>query len=419
MKILILSTFDTSGGAARAAYRTNQGLRNAGMDSQMLVRKKSSEDIAVQVQGSNSNLAKVLGRLQAELDRIVTIPYVRSQQGGFSSQWVPDGLCKRVLGIEPDIVNLHWTCNGYLQIETLRRLNSPIVWTLHDMWAFTGGCHYAQGCDRYQTNCGQCPQLNSHTSRDLSRWVWNRKRSVFKDIDLTVVTPSRWLARCAESSSLFENVSINVIPNGIDTSIYKPYSKNEARKILGLPLEKKLILFGSANPKGDHRKGFHLLQLSLSELSQTAWQNSIEVCIFGTSSIQCSLNLGFKEHFTGNLSDDATLSLVYSAADVFVAPSTQDNLPNTVMEALACGTPCVAFDIGGMPDMIDHKKNGYLAKPFETKELAEGIAWILEDSQRHDQLCRTSREKVMQEFTLSIHADRYRILFEKILAGHK
>jgi glycosyltransferase involved in cell wall biosynthesis len=206
-----------------------------------------------------------------------------------------------------------------------------------------------------------------------------------------------------------------VIPNGLDTERYKPVNRNTARELLNLPQDRQLVLFGAINATSAHRKGFHLLQPALQSLCKSSWHDKIELVVFGSSQPVAHTDFGFETHYLGKLSDDISMALVYAAADVFLAPSIQDNLPNTVMEALACGTPCVAFKIGGMPEMIEHHKNGYLAQPFEVEDLAQGIAWVLENEERHHKLGDRAREKVKQEFTLEIPARRYASLFKEIL----
>lgn len=413
MKVLLLATSDLEGGAARAAYRLHQGLQSVGASSQMLVQAKHSDDGAVFSPQTKS--AKVVSRLRPGLDRL-PLQFYSHCQTPYSLQWLPSPIAVNVAQLDPDVVNLHWICGGYLQIEAIAKLGKPVVWTLHDMWAFTGGCHYNQECDRYTSVCGACPQLHSSGKWDLSRWVWQRKAQAWKNLNPTIVTPSRWLAKSAKSSSLFKNLRVEVIPYGLDIERYKPINRAMARELLNLPQDKHLVLFGALNATGDRRKGFHLLQPALQNLSQSEWQ--LELVIFGSSQPSHLPDLGFKSHYLGKLSDDISLALVYAAADVFVAPSTQDNLPNTVMEALACGTPCVAFNIGGMPDMIEHQQNGYLAQPFKVEDLAQGIAWTLENQERHQKLCDQAREKVEQEFTQKLQACRYLKLFDEIAEMH-
>ena len=340
--------------------------------------------------------------------------YSNYSHSSFSFQWLPDNIAAQVAQLEPNIINLHWVCNSYIQIETLAKFNKPLVWTLHDMWAFTGGCHYNQECDRYTESCGVCPQLGSKRNWDLSRWVWRRKAKAWKNLNLTIVTPSVWLAKCAKESSLFKDKQVEVIPYGLDLNTYRPIDKKLARELLKLPQDKQLILFLSLRATSDSRKGFHLLQPALQELSQAGWKEKLEIIVVGASRPEKPPELGFKSHYLGILKDDMTLALAYSAADVFIAPSVQDNLPNTVLEAISCGTPCVAFKIGGMPDMIEHQQNGYLAQPYKIEDFARGINWVLENEARHQKLSHRAREKAEQEFALEIQAHCYASLFEKI-----
>ena len=302
-----------------------------------------------------------------------------------------------------------------MQVESVPKFNKPLVWTLHDMWFFTGGCHYSEKCDRYTQSCGSCPQLHSNKESDLSRRVWQRKAKAWKKLNLTLVSPSVWLAKCASSSSSFKDFRVEVIPNGINTQKYKPIIRHWAREILNLPQDKQIVLFGGAGGTGDRWKGFNLLVSALQSLSKSGWKDRTELLVFGSSQPENAVELGFKAHYLGNLADDISLATVYAAADVFVAPSVYDNLPNTVMEAGTCGIPSVAFNIGGLPDTIEHCSNGYLAKPYETEDLARGIAWVLEEPERHQKLCRSARLKVEEKFTLQVQARAYKNLYEEIL----
>jgi glycosyltransferase involved in cell wall biosynthesis len=413
IKPLLISSSDISGGAARAGYRLHQGLQSIDVDSQMLVQNKQSDDYTVIC--PVSKIDKGIGKLKPTLDILPLQLYPQRDRTPYSVQWLPDKLTEKVAELNPDVINLHWINGGYLKIETIAKFKKPIVWTLHDMWAFTGGCHYNGECMNYINFCGTCPQLHSNKEKDLSRWIWKRKAKAWKNLNLTIVTPSHWLAKCAASSSLLKDMRIEVIPYGLDTKQYKPIEKSVARSILGLPEDKQLILFGAMNATGDPRKGFNLLQSALQKLSQSGWGEQVELVVFGSSQPKNPTKLGFKLHYLGRLNDDISLSLVYAAADVFLAPSVQDNLPNTVMESLACGTPCVAFDIGGMPDMIEHQQNGYLAKPFNVEDLAKGIVWVLEDEERLGKLGSNGRAKVEQKFTLEIQANNYLSLYSKYL----
>ncbi len=411
---LLLSMADGGNGADRAAYRLHQGLQRVGTSSQMLVHTSATRDANVHTLQSSTQ--KVITRLNLaeRFDGLPLQAYPQRDKSIFSPQWLPSSIPAKVKQLQPDIINLHWVCKGYLKIEHFRQFSQPLVWTAHDMWPFTGGCHYTQECDRYMKSCGACPQLKSDKENDLSRWVWQRKAKAWQDLNLTLVTPSQWLADCANSSPLFQDKRIEVIPNGIDLSIYKPMARALARERLNLPQNKHLILFG-ARAADEKRKGFYLLQAALQQLSREKWQDKIELVVFGSVDSQISSELGFPVHSLGRLGDDLSLALIYAAADVFVAPSLQDNLPNTVVESIASGTPCVAFKIGGMPDMIKHQFNGYLAQPFEVDDLANGIDWVLSDKTRHQQLGATARQIAKAEFSLELQARRYLELYRELL----
>ncbi|QIZ71561.1 glycosyltransferase family 4 protein [Oxynema aestuarii] len=413
MNVLSIGTDDSESGAGRAAYQLHRGLREGGIHSQMLVQNKRTDDPDVLLQG-----AKFWRKLAQFSPNLTALPvgWYRDRTGEiFSPQWFPGRIAAQVRGLDPDLINLHWLGWGFVRLETLPQFQKPLVWTFHDMWAFTGGCHYTGECDRYKQRCGDCPQLNSHREQDLSRWVWKRKAKAWKNLDLTVVTPSRWLARCASESSLLGDRRVEVIPNGLDLETYKPFDRTIARQLLKLPSDKLLVLFGAVSATSDRRKGFHLLQSALKHLSELGWRDRLELVVFGASEPIDPPDLGFRCHYLGRLRDELSISLVYAAADLFAAPSIQDNLPNTIMEALSCGTPCIGFEIGGIGEMIEHQGNGYLATPFETENFARGIAWILEDPERWQKLRDRAREKAQAEFSRDLQARRYLDLFDELL----
>jgi glycosyltransferase involved in cell wall biosynthesis len=409
MKVLHLSTSDLEGGAARAAYRLHEGLQEINLSSQMLVRAKSSCDRTVIAEKSlKSKLGPILSNLPLR-------SYPKRDRTLFSLQWSWDAIAPRVAQLNPDVLNLHWVSNGYLQIETLAKLNKPLVWTLQDMWAFTGGCHYSQDCDRYTDSCGKCPQLHSNKNRDLSRQVWRRKTRAWKNLNLTIVAPSSWMAKCARSSSLFRSRPIEVIPFGLDTEKYRPVNPSIARDLLNLPQDKQLVLFGALAATSDRRKGFDLLLPALQKLGESGWQDRFEIAVFGASQPENPVELGMRTHYLGHFQDDLMLALAYSAADVMIVPSIQESFGQTASEAMACGTPVVAFDATGLSDIVDHQQNGYLAKPFEVEDLARGITRVLEDSSRHQKLSTLAREKAEREFTLERQARRYQSVYADIL----
>ncbi|MDH3217120.1 MAG: glycosyltransferase, partial [Candidatus Krumholzibacteria bacterium] len=384
MRVLLVS-MSLKGGAGGSAYRLHRGLRQMGIESRVLVKYRYQTDDDVVIV-RDTRLVRMLRRLgwlvRQDLENLPLALYQnRDPAKLFSTQWVPDGVARMVAGYNPDIVNLRWVGN-LLRIESLRRLRRPLVWTLSDMWPFTGGCYIPQECDRYQQSCGACPHLNSRRENDLSRWVWRRKSKAWRNLDLTIVTPSQWLARCARSSALFKDRRIEVIPSAVDTENYKPIDRTTARRVLGLPQDKKIALFVAW--RNHVHKGFHLLVPALKSLAESGWKGKLELVVLGFPRPADLPDTGIETRFLGRLDDTISKSIVYSAADVFVAPSTQDNFANTVLEAIACGTPTVAFTIGGMPDILDHQGNGYLARDFDIDDLARGIDWVLTDSNRHE-----------------------------------
>jgi glycosyltransferase involved in cell wall biosynthesis len=409
MRVLHLSTSDMDGGGARAAYRLHEGLKSKNIDSSMLVRAKSSTDKSVLIERS------LITKFGPPLSGL-PLKFYRKSSEMFSSQYFFDVIAQRANKINPDIIHLHWICNGFIKIETLAKLKKPLVWTLHDMWPFTGGCHYTNECSGYKMNCGACPQLASKSSRDLSSWTLARKLNTWKNLAPVIVSPSTWLAKEAQESKLFKDYRIEIIPHGLDLSKYKPVDKEFARNLLNLPQDKKLILFGaSSGATGHARKGFHLLKSALEKLNHIDLEENLELVVFGASSAEQSLDLGFKSHYLGSFQDDISLALIYSAADVMVVPSTQEAFGQTASEALACGTPVVAFASTGLQDIVDHKVDGYLATPFEIDDLAEGIAWVLNEEEKYLKLQFQARQKAESNFSLSLQASRYLSIYESLI----
>jgi glycosyltransferase involved in cell wall biosynthesis len=413
MKTLILSTFDVEGGAARAAYRLHNGLQRIGIDSQMLVQTKYGDDRTVI--GPKTKIKRGFGLIRPTLDSFPLVLYPNRQDILFSPAVLPDNLATLVAKLNLDVVHLHWVAGGFLRPKTLKHFNKPLIWTLHDMWPFAGGCHYDQECGRYRESCGQCPMLNSSKNWDLSRWIWRRKQKAWKNLNFTVVAPSRWLGDCAKASSLFCDLRVEIIPNGLDSSRFKPFDKRIARELLFLPQDKKLILFGAIDSTSDKRKGFQFLQPALQALANNEWENEIELIVFGSSKPPNPPELGMKTHYLGHLPGDLSLGLLYAAADVMVVPSIQEAFGQTASEAMACGTPVVAFGATGLLDIVDHKRTGYLAQPFDAEDLAKGIAWVIEDEERWQALSHQARQKVEDEFAIESVAQRYAELYKEVL----
>lgn len=413
MKVLILNSTDIIGGAARAAYSIHKGLQSQGINSLMLVQTKAGDDPTVI--GPTRKRSKAFNQLRPHLDSLPLQFYRNRLSSEWSVGWLPKKLIEQITLLNPDIINLHWINGGFIPVAMLKKLNKPVAWTLHDCWAFTGGCHYPYDCISYQKRCGSCPQLLSNHELDLSRWVWNQKAKHLRNLNITAVANCRWMAECVKSSSLLQEARIELIPNCVDASKFKPIKKRAAREILNLPLDKNLVLFGVKN-FSQKRKGFHLLSSALEKLSAGGLHENMELVVFGSLKSDETTRLNFPMHTLGYVHDDYSLALLYSACDVLMVPSIQENSSLTVYEAMACGTPALSFSIGGLPDLIDHKQNGYLARPFDTEDLARGITWIVADPDRHAALCRAARTKAEREYSYSVVAKKYINLFSELIS---
>lgn len=417
LKICHVSTSQFAGGAGRAAYRLHKEFVNRDFDSHLLVMLRNSDDPTVETPPRSARyIVKKL--VVSYADNLPLLFYRNRTDGKWSPAMVQAYPVDRLYSVQDaDLIILYWICAGFLNVKTVQRLGAlgkPIIWRLSDMWPFTGGCHYSGECEKYKERCGACPQLGSQKENDLSRRLWKKKQRKWKNIHFAVACPSQWMVKCARESSLFQNRCIEVIPTGVDTNRYKPIEKQIARRLLGLPQERKLVLFSALGATSDPRKGAQHLQETLVAYSQNKQNPPFDLVVFGSSQTPKDLEKLFHIYVLGILHDEISLSLVYNACDLFIAPSIEENLANTVLESLACGTPCVAFDVGGMADAIEHKGNGYLAKLFDAEDLARGISWILEDDLRYSELCRKAVDKVTRNFNQKDAPDKYLSLYEKI-----
>ncbi len=413
MKVLFLNTYDLLGGASRGAYKLLNALRSIDVDAVEYVQEKSGDNPAVMT--TTSPLLQHAAPLRRYFDLLpLNLIHSKRDRIPFSPHWVPDRLASVVRKVNPDIVHLHWVNAGFMRIETLKKIKKPIVWTFRDMWAMTGGCHYNGDCRGFETSCGNCPILHSHSEKDMSRWILNRKKKAWESVTVHGVAPSRWIGREAASSALFSDADITNIPNGVDVSLFRPMDKKTVRGILGLPKDKTLLLFGAAQALADKRKGLHLLQEALKSHENSPEYNDVELVLFGASKPEASVDFGFPTHYLGRLDDNLTLCLAYNAADIFIAPSLQENMANTVLESLACGVPVIAFDTGGMGDMIRTDHNGVLVPHMTARDLGDGITSLMKDGDLSS-LGRNGRKDAEEQFDIVNVAQQYRGLYERIL----
>jgi glycosyltransferase involved in cell wall biosynthesis len=412
MKILHLSTSDAGGGAFIAAYRLHKGLCDTSdAHSFMIVQRKKTNDSSVL--GPDSLASKLKSLLYPVVEDYLRNIFRKKGEALISFNLFSSINIKKIKELNPDIVHIHWVYNGFISPEVLVKINKPIVWTFHDMWAFCGGEHYSN-LDRYVVGY---KKNNSSHAIDSNKWIWSRKKKFFKNhIDFNIIAPSKWMAECSRKSFLLNNFNTKVIPNGIDVNLFTAKNKKEEKLRWGLNENKKIILFGAVGVL-DPRKGFDFFRSAIKNNIKIFSRLNCEIVIFGSDIPEELMNFGIKTTHLGRIKEQELLAQIYSAADVMIVPSLEDNLPNTVMEAMSCGTPVVGFNTGGISDMIEHKKNGYIAKQGNGKDLARGMVWILENEKRGSQLSRNARKKVKDEFDIrkisQIHLETYKEILKK------
>lgn len=415
MKVALLSTFSKSGGAAIACQRLLKALKKRpDIDATMYTGQPSvTENVKNMFPTIIGNIKKWLLFI---IERIYFIPFEKSAKVRYL-------FSPAISGVDPlsinsikhsDILHIHWFNQGLLSLRSLsilKKSGKPVIFTMHDMWMMTGGCHYTGTCRNFENACGNCPFLKDPADKDLSRKIWKRKYRIFDNWDFTLVTCSNWLKEEALKSSLLGDKNIVVIPNPIDTEFFSMKPRNQARLSIGLSTEKFYILFGAMNID-DERKGFKYLKSAIDKIGKLS---DVELLIFGKADETIFENFAVPVNYMGQISKQENLVTLYNSADVFLLPSLEDNLPNTVMEAASCGTPTVAFDIGGLRDLVEQNVTGYLAKEKSPDDLANGIQIIWDNVKKDPDYFRANtREKVINCFSETKVASSYISLYEKL-----
>ena len=408
MKVLLLSTSDRVGGAAIGAYRLHRALRDAHIDSHMLVLYKTTADPTVHAVSSRlTRMGRARRRLaQTRHNRQLSDSPRQPDSAQWSLNLYDHPIAAVINRFGADVVHAHWVGDNFLPMAQLAKIHAPLVFTLRDPWLLTGGCHYFGDCRRYMQACGNCPQLLDSADDDLSARVFRDKQRAFAQKPPTVVALGEWAAARAGESALLADIRIDVIGNAIDGRVFKPLDRAVARRAFNLPLDKRLLLFGAIGGASDLRKGFAHLRAALAGMDAQA---GIELVVFGGQGAD-SLDVKPPLHQVGTLADEISMCLLYSACDVFALPSLQDTSPKTVMEALACGTPCVAFDGSGAADMIAHQRNGCLARLEDADDLRAGINWTL--AQEWDR--QALHEDIMARFGAAKIAKQHIQLYESL-----
>ena len=413
MRVLIVNTSEKTGGAAVAANRLMEALINNGVKAKMLVRDKQTDCLTVVSAGDGW---RQRWHFLWERWRIFMAMHF-SKTHLFEADIANVGTDITTLPEfkEADIIHLHWINQGFLSLNGIQKILSsgkPVVWTMHDIWPATAICHYARGCCRYQNKCESCPLLPRRSVSDLSAVVWRRKNEILRKYHISFVACSRWLEGEAKKSALLKGQRVTNIPNPINSHVFCPSDKQQAREALGLPLDKHVILFVSQRVT-DKRKGLDYLVEAVNRMAvqDSSLKDNTAIAVLGGHSEEVADLLPLPVFPLGYVSDESKIVKVYNAADVFVLPSLEDNLPNTIMEAMACGVPCVGFNIGGIPEMIGHLKSGYVAKAADADDLARGIKWVLDF--KGEELSKEARRKVLNSYSQQSVALKYIELYQE------
>jgi glycosyltransferase involved in cell wall biosynthesis/SAM-dependent methyltransferase len=427
-RVAVFSTCDT-GGAGIAAARLHRSFAGADIASQMYVaqQKTRAENLYVfpaerlnVVSGGNGSavISGLYAAFQDSNEQTARYPHRPAGLESFSASAGCTDLGSLLCRQDFDIMNLHWTAH-FLNHDTLHAVlrDRPLVWTLHDMRPFTGGCHYTAGCRRFTGQCGACPQLGSDDPRDLSFQIWRRSLAAFHKLNLHIVAPSEWLAEEARRSSLFRHFPVRVIRYAQPLDIFRPLHKKEIRQGLGLQNTELVLLFSAQSLKNT-RKGVHFLRQCLTRLAEGPLRDKIHIMLMGDSPPDILLQTGLKTAAFGHVDDTEKVSAVYNAADAVLVTSLEDNSPNIVCEAAGCGVPVIAFAAGGIPEMIQHKKTGWLAPVGDVDFLVEGVRWL--DTVRGDRtLPLRCRAFALEQWNPAARAAEYGELFREVLCRKK
>ncbi|MFC5300302.1 glycosyltransferase [Azospira restricta] len=406
MTPLLVSNSDGGGGAARAATRLHRALLGQGIHARMRVRHKTGDEPSAE--GSGNWHGKLADRLRLPMGDLYKRLQRTTNTAPHSANRMPSRWARLLDTSNADVINLHWLGDETMSIADIGRIRKPIVWTLHDMWPFCGTEHYADDSPTARWRRGYTADNRNpaDTGIDLDRLAWHDKRQAWRR-PMLLVAPSNWLAACARGSALMSGWPLTVIPNALDTGLYKPLDRTFCRHALDLPQDGRLILFGALGGGQDPRKGYDLLLGALARLRLQTMQEKVTCVAFGASQPSPPPELPLPVRWLGRIQDDFSLALLYNAADVTVVPSRQENLPQVATEAQACGCPVLAFDCTGLPDAVLHRHTGYLARPYDPDDLAEGLRWLLDDEDRRRSLGVAARQRAVLLWHPDIVAKQY------------
>lgn len=423
IKVVHINTYDGNGGAGKACLRLHHALNDhTSVDSKVLVFYAFGKHAMVYNYAAKW-WRKLRSVFQIFYERWMVKSSVKASHIPFSLQSMGVPLHRMQLLKEADIIHLHWINHGFLNpkyLQKLQKLNKPIVWTFHDSNAFTGGCHVRYDCFNFTHHCGQCPVLKHPAKNDSTKRLADAKQIAYENLPFEVITPSYWMQKSVKMSSLLSTRKTYVIPNAINEKVFKAYVKTDIKLHLGISEDTFVILAGSAPSSKDAHKGAPYLIEALEMWSQkgTFSHKKVILVFFGNAAKSALPQLPFPTQSLGMIHDEKILAQWYAAADVFVTPSIEDNLPNTVMESLACGTPVLAFETGGIPDMVTHKINGYLAQYKDVSDLAQGLQWLYAHP-NPKQLQIDARAKVLDAFSAQVVAQKHEDLYQYVIQNFK
>jgi glycosyltransferase involved in cell wall biosynthesis len=406
MKVYTFNFTDIKGGAAIASHRIHTSLRKRGIDSTMIVYRKFSNDLSVV--GPSNLFSKIYRIFRQKLGQSITFFFKRDKKVFNSPSLLPTNWASRINKSDADIIHLHWINLDFISIEDISAISKPLVWTLHDMWAFCGAEHLAWNDFDYVNGY----PVGSNSLFNLNRWVWKRKKKAWQ-IPIHIVTPSQWLADCAKKSSLMCNWPIHVIPNPIDISQWLLLDKLTERENDGILASEKIILFSTSEDLFAYHKGFDLLLEALSIVAQNV---SFTLLVIGSNAPKETINTPFKIKYMGFIKSVVEMNHFISISDLVVVPSRQESLSYVAMESITCERPVVAFDNTGITDVIMHMYNGYLAKAFDTTDMAKGISMLLEDEGLATKMGQNGRKYTELHFESSVIAERYIDLYHRVLS---
>ncbi len=419
MKVLLVSKESSGGGAALAAYRLLLALRKQDVDVKMLVQEDGSEEDGI-FSTTHSAFKRWINFLRFVLERLVFLPHEKSAALRFLFSLANTGedLTKNPHFLDADIIHLHWINAGFISLRNLKKIlksGKPVVWTFHDEWTYTGGCHLALDCQAFTRQCGMCPYLRKPGEKDLSTRIWRKKEKIFRDFGFNVITPSSWLQSRVRSSSLLGNFKTQHIPNVVDTGLFKAIDRDEASRRLGLKSETRYILFGAASMKSAF-KGFDYFRQAVNLVHQELGDDAgVEILLFGKADGDVANVFPLQTRHAGRVNKVEDMVDLYSVADVYVNPSLQESFGYTILESMLCGTPVVGFDTGAISEIILHKENGYLAAKESVEDLAKGIMWIL-SSVNPDVISEKARSTMLERFPEEAISTEHISLYKRIIS---